>query len=116
MTDKTYSYKEALQGAIKYFNGDELAGKVWVDKYALRDSKENLLEINPEEMHWRIANELARVDKKKFKKSLTANDYFSYLQGFKKIVLQGGPMFGLGNKYHYSTLSNCYVIESPLDS
>lgn len=111
-----YSYEDALQKSIKYFNGDELAGKVFIDKYALRNEKDEILEDTPEKMHWRIANELGRIESKKFNKPLSNQEIFNYLDKFNKIILQGSPMFGIGNPYHYVTLSNCYVLETPLDS
>lgn len=111
-----YSYDQALNNSIKYFDGDELAAKVFVDKYALRDNNDLILEDTPEKMHRRIAKELSRIEKKKFKKPLSEDEIFSYLDKFKKIIPQGSMMFGIGNKYQYCTLSNCYVINSPTDS
>lgn len=111
-----FSYQEALIASTEYFNGDELAAKVFVDKYALRDNDQNILEKSPVDMHWRIANEFARVEKSKFKKPLIAEEIFGYLDKFRYIVPQGSPMFGVGNNYQTISLSNCYVTESPLDS
>ncbi len=114
--DKVFTYQEALKDSINYFNGDELAAKVFVDKYALHNEKDEILENTPEMMHWRISNELSRIESKKFKKPLTKEQIFSYLDKFKKIIPQGSMMFGIGNYYHYATLSNCYVINPPTDS
>ena len=110
--NKTLSYKEALENSVKYFNGDELAGKVFCDKYALRNEKDELLEDSPEMMHWRIANELGRIEKNKFKNPLSNQEIFNYFDKFKKIIPQGSVMFGAGNYYHYITLSNCVHGES----
>lgn len=111
-----YSYEEALQASIAYFDGDELAGKVVVDKYLLRNSNNELIEKTPDDMHRRIAKEFARIEEKKFAKPLTEDEIFSYLQGFKKIIPQGSPMYGIGNTNQYITLSNCYVLDPPEDS
>lgn len=112
----TYSYEEALQASVAYFNGDELAGKVVVDKYLLRNSNNELIEKTPDDMHRRIAKEFARIEANKFAKPLTEDKIFSYLQGFKKIIPQGSPMYGIGNTDQYITLSNCYVLDPPEDS
>lgn len=109
-------YQDAYAATLNYFNGDELATSVFLDKYALKDNNQNLLESTPKDMHLRIAKELARVEKSKFKQPLSEEEIFSYLDGFKRIVPQGSPMYGIGNPYQYVTLSNCYVLESPLDS
>ena len=109
-------YEEALQASIEYFNGDELAARVFVDKYALRDNDGNLLEKTPEDMHRRIAKEIARIEANKFKEPLTKDEIFGYLDHFKYIVPQGRPMFAIGNPYQYVTAANCYVIEPPQDS
>lgn len=114
--DEIYSYQEALNNSIKYFHGDELAARVFCDKYSLRNEKDELLEDTPEKMHWRMAKELARIEKNKFKNPLSEKQIFDYFDRFKKIIPQGSMMFGIGNPYHYVTLSNCYVIEPPLDS
>lgn len=112
----TYTYEEALSASTEYFGGDELASKVFVDKYALRDGHGNLLEKTPTDMHWRIAKELARVEKDKFQNPMTVEEIFPCLDHFSRIVPQGSPMYGIGNMYQYVTLSNCYVISSPMDT
>jgi ribonucleoside-diphosphate reductase alpha chain len=112
----TYTYDEALAASKEYFNGDGLAAKVFLDKYALRDNQQHLVEKTPEDMHRRIASEFARIEKKKFKKPLTEDEIYSYLKGFEKIVPQGSPMYGIGNKFQFISLSNCFVVESPADS
>lgn len=117
----SYEYDEALQASVEYFGGNELAAKVFVDKYALRDNDGNLLEKTPEDMHWRLANEFARIEGYKYKQSssitpMSAAKIFSYLDRFRKIIPQGSPMYGIGNDYQTITISNCYVVESPEDS
>ena len=113
---KTFTYQEALDASIKYFNGDELAAKVFIDKYALRNENMDLVESTPDDMHRRIAREFARIEKKKFKSPLSENEIYDLLKGFDRIVPQGSPMYGIGNKYQFISLSNCYVVESPLDA
>lgn len=118
MTDSisTYSYDEAFEKSKQYFNGDELAAKVFVDKYALRDKKENILEDTPDKMHRRIAKEFARIEKNKFKKPMSENEVYKYLKDFKYIVPGGSGLSGIGDKNKYVSLSNCFVGKSPLDS
>lgn len=111
-----YTYEDAIKSSIDYFNGDELAAKVWVDKYALRDNDDNLMEINPIDMHHRIAKEFARIEKNKFKQPLSEEEIFGLLDKFKYIIPQGSPMFGIGNNYKIISLSNCYLLDVPLDS
>ena len=106
----------ALQEAIKYFNGDELAANVWLDKYALQDNEEKILEKSPEAMHHRLAKEFARIEKAKFKNPLSEEEIFSYFDHFKYIIPQGGAMFGIGNKYQQVSLSNCFFLDIPMDS
>jgi ribonucleoside-diphosphate reductase alpha chain len=118
MTDSrtVYAYNEALISSQEYFGGDEFPAKVFLDKYALRNDKLELLESTPDEMFHRVATELARIEKKKFKKPLTYDEIMSYIKGFKKIIPQGSPLSGIGNPYQFVTISNCYVVESPPDS
>ena len=111
-----YTYQESLEASIKYFDGDELAAKVFVDKYALRDNEDNLLELTPDDMHRRLAKEFARIEKKKFKEPLSEDFIFSKLEKFKRIIPQGSPMYGIGNIYKYISISNCTLAEKPLDS
>ena len=112
---KSYTYQEAVAAATKYFNGDELAANVWVNKYALKDSFGHIYESTPEQMHRRIAKEVARIEKK-YKNPLTEKEVFSLLENFKYIVPQGSPMAGIGNIYQVSSLSNCFVIGNDADS
>lgn len=105
----TYSYDEAHEAALKYFNGDELAARVWASKYALKDSYGNLFEKSPDDMHHRIAAELARIEAK-YPKPMGHDEIFSLLRDFRYIVPQGSPMTGIGNNYQVGSLSNCFVI------
>ena len=106
---QSYTYNEAFEKSLKYFNGDELAARVWVNKYAVKDSYGNIFESSPEDMHWRIANEIARIESK-YKNGLSAQELFNLLDHFKYIVPQGSPMTGIGNEYQVASLSNCFVI------
>ena len=109
MENKTYSYEEAFEASLKYFKGDELAARVWVNKYAVKDSFGNIYEKSPEDMHWRIANEVARIEAK-YANPLTPQELFDLLDHFKYIVPQGSPMTGIGNNFQVASLSNCFVI------
>lgn len=113
---QSYTYEEALAETIKYFNGDDLAAKVWLDKYALYDNEDNLLELTPTDMHKRLAKEFARIEQNKFKHPLSYDEIFAMFDRFKRIIPQGSPMYGVGNKYKYISLSNCFVISPPYDS
>ena len=107
--NKTYSYDEAFESTLEYFNGDELAARVWVNKYAMKDSYGNIYEKNPVEMHWRIANEVARIESK-YKHPVSARQIFDLLDHFRYIVPAGSPMTGIGNNHQVASLSNCFVI------
>ena len=106
MEKQIYSYDEAYEES---FQGDELAARVWVNKYAVKDSFGNIYEKSPEDMHWRIANEVARIESK-YPNALTAKELYDLLDHFKYIVPQGSPMTGIGNDYQVASLSNCFVI------
>ncbi len=106
---KTYSQDEAFQASKDYFKGDELAARVWINKYALKDSFDNLYERTPQDMHHRIAGEIARIELK-YPNPLSETEILSLLENFKYIVPQGSPMAGIGNKYQIASLSNCFVI------
>lgn len=112
---RIYTFEEAFEASKKYFNGDELAARVWVDKYALKDKQGNIYESTPTDMHWRIAKELARIEKK-YPNPLTVEQLFYLLDKFKYIVPAGSPMFGIGNELSISSLSNCYVVGNEVDS
>ena len=109
MEKKTYSYDEAYEESLRYFQGDELAARVWVNKYAVKDSFGNIYEKSPEDMHWRIANEVARIEAR-YPNPLSAEELFGLFDHFKYIVPQGSPMTGIGNNYQVASLSNCFVI------
>ena len=109
MEKQIYSYDEAYEESLRYFQGDELAARVWVNKYAVKDSFGNIYEKSPEDMHWRIANEVARIESK-YPNGLTAKELYDLLDHFKYIVPQGSPMTGIGNDYQVASLSNCFVI------
>ncbi len=109
------AYDEAVKAATEYFNGDELAATVWVNKYALKDSLGNIYERTPDEMHRRIAGEIFRIESK-YKNPVSEETLYQLLREFKYIVPQGSPMAGIGNKYQISSLSNCFVIGNYADS
>jgi len=106
---QTYTYDEAFEASLQYFKGDELAARVWVNKYAVKDSFGNIFEKSPEDMHWRIANEVARIEAK-YQNGLNAQQLYELLDHFKYIVPQGSPMTGIGNDFQVASLSNCFVI------
>jgi ribonucleoside-diphosphate reductase alpha chain len=114
---KTYTFDEALKSSKEYFNGDELAARVWANKYALKDSYGNLFEKNPDEMHIRLAKEIARIESR-YPNPLGEEQVYNLLKEFKYIIPQGGPMSGIGNDYQIASLSNCFVIghRNPADS
>jgi ribonucleoside-diphosphate reductase alpha chain len=104
-----YTHDEAFNASLSYFNGDELAARVWINKYALKDSDGNLYEKTPDDMHRRIAKELARIEQK-YPNPLSESEIIALLKDFKYIVPQGSPMAGIGNKFQIASLSNCFVI------
>ena len=109
MEQKTYTFEEAQNATLEYFGGDALAARVWANKYAMKDSEGNIYEETPKDMHWRIANEIARVEAK-YPNALSARQLFDLLDHFKYIVPQGSPMTGIGNNHQIASLSNCFVI------
>ena len=109
MERQTYTYDEAFEASLQYFKGDELAARVWVNKYAVKDSFGNIFEKSLEDMHWRIANEVARIEAK-YQNGLNAQQLYELLDHFKYIVPQGSPMTGIGNDFQVASLSNCFVI------
>ena len=111
----TYTYEEAFQSSLQYFGGDELAARVWVNKYALKDSHGNIYEKNPDDMHHRLAREVARVEAK-YKNPLSEQELFDLFKNFTYIVPQGSPMTGIGNNFQIASLSNCFVIGFNEDS
>ena len=106
---KIYSVEEVKEATIKYFNGDQLAADVWMNKYALKDSDGNIFELTPDDMHHRIASEIARIENR-YPNPMTEEEVFEVLKDFRYIVPQGSPMAGIGNDFQISSLSNCFVI------
>ena len=109
MEKKVYTQKEAEQASVSYFGGDELAARVWSTKYALKDSFGNLYELTPDDMHHRLASEIARIENK-YANPMSEAELFELLRDFKYIVPAGSPMTGIGNEYQVASLSNCFVI------
>ena len=106
---KTYTFDEAYKASLNYFAGDELAARVWVNKYAMKDSYGNIYECSPEDMHHRLANEIARIEKK-YENPMSAEEIFRLLDHFRYIIPAGSPMTGIGNDHQVASLSNCFVI------
>ena len=109
MKKNVYTFDEAYNTALDYFKGDELAAKVWVNKYALKDSEGKIYEKSPEDMHRRLAREVARIEKK-YPNPLTEDELFNLFDHFRYIIPQGSPMTGIGNDYQIASLSNCFVV------
>ena len=109
MEAKTYTYQQAYEASLKYFDGDELAARVWATKYALKDSFGNLFELTPDDMHRRIAREIARIENK-YPNPLSEDRLFELMSHFRYIVPQGSPMAGIGNNFQVGSLSNCFVV------
>lgn len=109
MNPTTYSYEEAFQATLAYFDGDELAARVWVNKYAMKDSFGNIYEKSPADMHHRLAAEMARIERK-YPNPVSEEEIFSVLDHFRFIIPAGSPMTGIGNNYQVASLSNCFVI------
>jgi len=107
--NKTYTFDDAYRASLEYFDGDELAARVWASKYALKNSFGNLYELTPDDMHHRIAAEIARIEKK-YPNPMSHDEVFGYLKDFRYIVPQGSPMTGIGNRFQVASLSNCFVI------
>jgi ribonucleoside-diphosphate reductase alpha chain len=114
---RAYSFEEVMKAATEYFGGDSLAANVWINKYALKNSKGELFELTPDDMHRRLAAEIHRIEQK-YPNPLTEEEIYHALKDFKYIVPQGGPMAGIGNDFQISSLSNCFVIgnDGPSDS
>ncbi len=108
-TTNTYTYEEAHDASLKYFGGDSLAAQVWVSKYALKDSDGNLYERTPDDMHHRLANELARIEAR-YPQGMSSDEIFDLLKDFRYVVPQGSPMAGIGNNHQVGSLSNCFVV------
>lgn len=106
---KNYSFEEVFENSTEYFKGDTLAANVWMNKYALKDSDGKIYEKNPDDMHWRLAKEIARIEKN-YPNPLSEDELFGLFKDFKYIIPQGSPMAGIGNDFQISSLSNCFVI------
>lgn len=109
MEQKTFTPEEAYEASLKYFGGDQLAARVWVSKYALKDSFGNIYELTPDDMHHRLADEIARIENK-YPNPMSHDEIFSLMKDFRYIVPQGSPMSGIGNNFQVGSLSNCFVI------
>lgn len=107
--EKMHTNEEAFQAALEYFQGDELAARVWVNKYALKDSDGHLYELTPDDMHWRLVREIARIEQR-YPNPLAEETLFELFARFRYIIPQGGPMTGIGNQFQIASLSNCFVI------
>ena len=112
---KTYPYDEVYRASLEYFRGDSLAATLWINKYALKDSQGNLYERTPDDMHWRLAREIARIERK-YPNPLSEEEVYQLLKDFRYLVPQGGPMAGIGNPFQIVSLSNCFVIGNNADS
>lgn len=112
---KTYTHDDAVKATTEYFDGDQMAATVWANKYALKDSDGNYFELTPDDMHRRIAREIARIEKK-YENPMTEDEIFGVIQRFKYIIPQGSPMAGIGNHLQVGSLSNCFVIGNEGDS
>jgi len=113
--NNTYTQDEAYEASLSYFKGDDLAARVWVNKYALKDSHGVVYELTPDDMHQRLASELARIENK-YPNPLSQSDIFALIRNFEYLVPQGGPMTGIGNPHQIASLSNCFVIGNPGES
>ena len=109
MERQKYSYDQVYRAALDYFKGDELAARVWSSKYSLKDSDGNFYELTPDDMHHRIAREIARIESK-YPEPMSEEEVFELLRNFRYIVPQGSPMAGIGNNFQVGSLSNCFVI------
>ena len=110
-----YSYEEAFNASVEYFDGDELAANVFVSKYALTDGSGGYFEITPTDMHNRLASEFARIEAK-YPNPMSKDDIFDLLDHFRYVVPAGSPMSGIGNSQQVQSLGNCFVLEPPHDS
>ena len=112
---KKYSREEVYEATLNYFKGDTLATEVWINKYCLKDSDGNLYEKTPDDMHWRLANELARIEQK-YPNPLSVKQIYEKIKNFKRIVPQGSPMAGIGNNFQTVSISNCFVIGNEVEA
>lgn len=106
---QVFTQEEAFEASVTYFGGDDLAARVWVNKYALKDSQGRIYERTPDDMHRRIAKEIARIELR-YPNPMSEEEVYDLIKNFKYIVPQGSPMAGIGNPYQIASLSNCFVI------
>lgn len=106
---QSYPYERVLEESTRYFRGDTLAANVWINKYALKDSNNKLYELTPDDMHWRLAREIARIEQK-YPDPMPVEEIYYLFKDFRFIIPQGSPMAGIGNDFQVSSLSNCFVI------
>ena len=111
----SFTFEEVLQQSLEYFNGDDLAARIWINKYALKDAEGNIYEKSPVDMHHRLARELARIESK-YPNPIGEDRIFSLLDHFRYIVPAGSPMMGIGNDFQLASLSNCFVVGLPGDA
>ncbi|KKP70061.1 ribonucleoside-diphosphate reductase, adenosylcobalamin-dependent [candidate division CPR3 bacterium GWF2_35_18] len=109
VSNQSYAHQEALKKTTEYFQGDALAANVWINKYSLKNSQGELFELTPDDMHHRLAKELARIEKK-YPKPLSENKIYDLIKNFQYIIPQGSPMAGIGNNFQVASLSNCFVL------
>lgn len=114
--EQNYTYDEVYKNSLKYFHNNELSANVYISKYALQNRSGEFVEKSPEDTLIRVAKELFRIEKNKFKSPIPYEQIMQYLDKFQRIIPQGSPLYGIGNPYQYVSLSNCYVVESPYDS
>ena len=110
-----YKYEDVLRATLEYFDNDELASDAWIKKYALKNNSDEFMELTPDDMHWRMARQFARIEQR-YLNPIPEEEIYGYFKDFKWIVPQGSPMSAIGNEYRYQSLSNCFVIDSPYDS
>ncbi|MBO7233353.1 MAG: ribonucleoside-diphosphate reductase, adenosylcobalamin-dependent, partial [Bacteroidales bacterium] len=114
MDRQSFDREDIYASTLEYFKGDELATKVWITKYALKDSYGNIYEKTPADMHWRLAKEIARIEKK-YASPLSEKELFDLFDHFRYLIPQGSPMTGIGNDFQIASLSNCFVIGEELE-
>lgn len=110
-----YLYSEVYQSSLNYFKGDDVLARIWIDKYCLKDNQKNYYELNPDDMHRRMAREFARIEQN-YSNPMLEDYIYNLMKGFEYIIPQGSPMAGIGNNHILTSLSNCYVLKSPFDS
>ena len=115
VTPVFYTYDQVYNQTLDYFKGNDLQTNIWIDKYCLKDSKGNYLELTPDDMHKRLAQEFVRIEQK-YANPLSYEDIYELLKNFKYIIPGGSILYGVGNNYSISSLGNCFVIGNNSDS